>query len=524
MQSRRAYRPLAILFAFVLMAVMAPMTVFAGGETVQITSQLGITQDTDDATLQAQSSGALTIAANGDGTHTVTVLKDISSSALIQFGVFDYTGQGGEGIGADQPYLILDLNGHTITGTSIVIANLGNLIIRDTSEGKTGRIVFDNPSGYLVAIQNAGYNLKIEGGTFVCNGAGSASYNAVVSTTAPSSQTVIDGGTFDGGNGPAIKGYGTTVINGGTLKGAYGAVTQVSAEGHEGSILFPADSDAVVEATKFAFVATGHSSYPEKTGTVTVEGGSFDAPVLVGRSGVTAEASEIATVTGGTYTIDPSGLVPATQGTPVAKVTLGSDSAFAVGQKAIEEQMEHAGEGDKVDVLSGDVQLGGLPDGVTVTNSGAGDVTVNGNPVTTDPVISHTHAWGEPVWAWAADHSGATATFTCTKDSSHQEIVAATIGSETEAASCTADGKTVYTATAAFGGKTYTDVQTVTIPAKHQFKDGVCAVCGAADPAYDTDIPQMGDEGNLALWTSLLLLGGMAAVGMAFFLRRKAAR
>ncbi len=42
--------------------------------------------------------------------------------------------------------------------------------------------------------------------------------------------------------------------------------------------------------------------------------------------------------------------------------------------------------------------------------------------------------------------------------------------------------------------------------------------------AYDADIPQMGDEGNLALWTSLLLLGGMAAVGMAFFLRRKAAR
>ena len=113
-----------------------------GGETVQITSQLGITQDTEDATLQAQSSGALTIAANRDGTHTVTVLRDISSSALIQFGVFDYTGQGGEGIGADQPYLILDLNGHTITGTSIVISNLGNLIIRDTSEGKTGRIVF----------------------------------------------------------------------------------------------------------------------------------------------------------------------------------------------------------------------------------------------------------------------------------------------------------------------------------------------------------------------------------------------
>ena len=175
--------------------------------------------------------------------------------------------------------------------------------------------------------------------------------------------------------------------------------------------------------------------------------------------------------------------------------------------------MKHAGEGDKVDVLSGDVQLGGLPDGVTVTNSGAGDVTVNGNPVTTDPVVSHTHAWGEPVWAWAADHSGATATFTCTKDSSHQEIVAATIGSETEAASCTADGKTVYTATAVFGGKTYTDVQTVTIPAKHQFKDGVCAVCGAPIPPMMRTFPD-GRRGQPGLWTSLLLLGGMAAVGI----------
>ena len=51
------------------------------------------------------------------------------------------------------------------------------------------------------------------------------------------------------------------------------------------------------------------------------------------------------------------------------------------------------------------------------------------------------------------------------------------------------------------------------------------ATAGTEDPDVDeSDIPQTGDEGNLALWTSLLLLGGMAAVGMAFFLRRKAAR
>ncbi len=45
-------------------------------------------------------------------------------------------------------------------------------------------------------VNNVGYNLTIEGGTFTCNGAGSASYNAAVSTAAGVT-TVINGGTFN---------------------------------------------------------------------------------------------------------------------------------------------------------------------------------------------------------------------------------------------------------------------------------------------------------------------------------------
>ena len=75
------------------------------------------------------------------------------------------------------------------------------------------------------------------------------------------------------------------------------------------------------------------------------------------------------------------------------------------------------------------------------------------------------HAYGEPEWTWNGTKS-ATAKFTCANDKSHVENVKATITSETTKATCTADGKTVYTATVEFGGKTYTDTKTVVIPAK----------------------------------------------------------
>lgn len=75
------------------------------------------------------------------------------------------------------------------------------------------------------------------------------------------------------------------------------------------------------------------------------------------------------------------------------------------------------------------------------------------------------HDWGEPAWNWVEDYSGATVTFTCGIDSSHTESPAVTVTSKTTDATCTEDGETVYTATVTFNGQTYTDVQTVVIPA-----------------------------------------------------------
>lgn len=64
----------------------------------------------------------------------------------------------------------------------------------------------------------------------------------------------------------------------------------------------------------------------------------------------------------------------------VAKITDGSGSAFYVGE-ALETRAADVSEGDEIDVLSGDVALTNLPDGVTVKNSGGGTVSANGKDV-----------------------------------------------------------------------------------------------------------------------------------------------
>ncbi|MGX8692263.1 MAG: extracellular solute-binding protein [Clostridia bacterium] len=78
----------------------------------------------------------------------------------------------------------------------------------------------------------------------------------------------------------------------------------------------------------------------------------------------------------------------------------------------------------------------------------------------TIPAIGHD--WGEPVWSWAEDYSAATATFTCKNDAQHTVTVdAESITSETIAATTTAPGKTVYTATAFLEAVPYTDTKVV---------------------------------------------------------------
>ncbi len=73
-----------------------------------------------------------------------------------------------------------------------------------------------------------------------------------------------------------------------------------------------------------------------------------------------------------------------------------------------------------------------------------------------EEVIPAAHTYGEPEWTWDEDNN-ATATFECEKGDSVETV-------EAEVTSKTENGKTVYTATVEFEGKTYTNTKEVTIP------------------------------------------------------------
>lgn len=73
-------------------------------------------------------------------------------------------------------------------------------------------------------------------------------------------------------------------------------------------------------------------------------------------------------------------------------------------------------------------------------------------------------------WKWDGTTS-ASVNFICKNDSSQNKSVSAKITSRTSEATCEAAGKTVYTATATFDGRSYTDTKEVTIPVSgHNYK------------------------------------------------------
>ena len=130
--------------------------------------------------------------------------------------------------------------------------------------------------------------------------------------------------------------------------------------------------------------------------------------------------------------------------------------------------------------------------------------------------LNHDYTNVGPVWNWIG-FASATASLRCTREGcGHVEVVTADITNEvTAAATCAGDGVRTYTATATFGGKTFTDRKTEVIPAKGHSPELVagkaatctgsgltdgekCSVCGETLQEQET-IPALGHD--LGEWT-----------------------
>ncbi|MBR3423068.1 MAG: InlB B-repeat-containing protein, partial [Clostridia bacterium] len=101
------------------------------------------------------------------------------------------------------------------------------------------------------------------------------------------------------------------------------------------------------------------------------------------------------------------------------------------------------------------------------------------------------NTYGDPVWEWSSDHKSVTAVFTCINNPDKVERVGSTDVKVTSTpATCTGEGKNVYSATVSFLGNNYTGSDTVTVRAlghdiiSHPAKSPTCTDVGW--DAYDT--------------------------------------
>ena len=167
-------------------------------------------------------------------------------------------------------------------------------------------------------------------------------------------------------------------------------------------------------------------------------------------------------ISGGTFSDDSALTYLANDSLTVAKVTDNNDdTAYAIGNDSIKESIADA---TKVIITQGSIDLTNVPDGIEVSNTGNGEVTVNDQEVTDEPVVTHTHEWVLDSTNFADDHSKADFLFVCSKDETHNQTLTDNELDVTRVEATTEeDGKVEYKASVVFEGKTYDATDTVTI-------------------------------------------------------------
>lgn len=509
---------LSLLLALVMVLGLMPTVAFAADETATATNGRTITSATTQDELNAWAGeGAIEIA-TADGVTTVKLLKNFNfpnGTMPITFG---------DVLNNPDDVMVLNLNGHSISSTTIVVQSGCDLTIRDLADG--GKISMDTSakSGAAFSAVVNQRKLTIEGGIFEAKIHESNSTTGVIGSAVAGVKTVIDGGTFESNCSAISVTSGTTTVNGGTFTaGTYGIVARNTAV-----VNFPADTQAAVTSDKFPIVVGTY--YGTSAGQVNVDGGDFagtNANALVGKIGsITPE--NLVEISGGTFTNSP--ISPVDYVKNDASVVKDSTS-YMVGAEA-EALVENAVAGDTLTLIRYDSEIT-VPESVKIENKTGGPVTVNGSTVENERQLTTTHNTvatdakavtcteaGNIAYWYCTNCDKYYSDEACTKEIALKDTVIPASGhGETELknakeATCTAEGYT--------GDKACRNCDEVVEAGKtiektaHTYKDGKCTVCSA-------DVPKTGDNSNIALYLVLMLTAGVTCI-VVYSRKRKLTR
>ncbi|WP_172135194.1 hypothetical protein [Adlercreutzia sp. ZJ473] len=464
---------LLVACALALCAAL-PQSAWAAGETATATTGRTITKDTTQEELNTWA---------GEGAIEITKADDVTTVKLLKNFNFPNGKQPitfGDVLAAPDDVMVLDLNGRTISSTTIAVQSGCNLTIRDSAgRGKIFMDTSSNDKAAFGAVINQ-RKLTIESGTFEAQIHESNSTTGVIGSAVAGVETVINGGTFESNCSAISVTSGTTTVNGGVFNaGTYGVVSR-----HMAVVEFPASSQAAVTSKKVPIVAGKRYTSDTTAGQVHVAGGYFEGTntaALVGKLG-DVTATELVKITGGTFADSPVGYVeasiPVVQKAALYKVGAGA-TAFVEGAVA----------GDALTFYQHAADIT-VAEGVQITNSTGAAITVNGKAVENGGQVTATHR------AVKTDEKKAT----CTEAGNIAYWHCSICGKYYSDEACTQEVTLEGTVVPAAGHKTeggkwgsdwashwaLCDVCDVKVgeAEPHKFVEGACSVCAAVDPTY----------------------------------------
>ena len=420
-----------------------------------------------EATLRVEAGQDITLDLNG---HAITVYKNEGTGrslyAVDNYGTFTLMDSVGTGS--------ITARGVENLGQGVMVINGGKIVSCDANGG--------------AAVWNEA-NLTINGGTFETVHIGSPSDSTGVGCVNNSGKALITGGTFHDVNRRTYA-----IISNNEIEITPQSEGAVKVFGAHGALAVDAGTAVVNGGTftgKSYSVWVGSDYNNPVNSSIAIKGGSFEKPL---NSQNNAREGAIA-VSGGEFA-QPVAEEHLVDGISVASLQKADTAKYYIGtaQTLGQQLAAKAEQGDTLKVLQGDADLSQVVSGVDVSNEGEGTVTINDTTLSKgENVVSHKHVFDKQVVTDAYKAADAT---------------------------CTEAAKYYYSCEC---GKAGTETFTVGEAKGHQYQDGKCTVCGAADPnapqvTPQPDIPKTGEASHALVFFALGLVA-LAGAGLAMHRR-----